>query len=87
MCRRAKPKVHSYFPESNIRITNFLTNQFSPPLLHPSVRTLTKTLLKLTIKRAFRNTTQTCKFFHGFHILIIIQFKYMTKIYILLIVM
>ena len=28
---------------------------FSSPLLHPSVRTLTKTLLKLTIKRAFRN--------------------------------
>lgn len=70
---RAETELPGYFPESDIRVTDFLVDKFGFPFLHPLIGALVEVMLELPVERAFRNTAQTGKLLHGLYLPVIVQ--------------
>jgi hypothetical protein len=72
---RAETELPGYFPESDIRVTDFLVDKFGFPFLHPLIGTLIEIVLELPVEGAFRNAAQTGKLLDGLYLPVIVQDK------------
>ena len=70
---RAETELPGYFPESDIRVTDFLVDKFGFPFLHPLIGALVEIVLELPVEGAFRNAAQTGKLLDGLYLPVIVQ--------------